>query len=57
MQGDRGAVPEVEGPHDHLHISQVSASDFGQQFDARLDRSLYAQPLVVGGEVIATAET
>jgi len=39
-----------------LAPSQVTASDFGQQFSTQLDGSIYAQPLVIGNTVVATTE-
>jgi hypothetical protein len=39
-----------------LAPSQVTASDFGQQFAVRLDGSIYAQPLVIGNTVVVTTE-
>lgn len=43
------AEPEL-GP------AEVSAGDFGQLFDTRVDGSVYAQPLVIGDTVLITTE-
>jgi hypothetical protein len=39
-----------------LSPAAVSATDFGQQFDTRVDGSVYAQPLVIGDTVVVTTE-
>ncbi|RAG85391.1 hypothetical protein DN069_12090 [Streptacidiphilus pinicola] len=40
-----------------LTPSQVSSSDFGQQFSTAVDGQVYAQPVVVGGTVVVATET
>src|ERR1700738_4298969 len=39
-----------------LTPAAVTSSDFGQQFATQLDGQIYAQPLVVGGTLIAATE-
>jgi hypothetical protein len=39
-----------------LDPASIKASDFGQQFATTLDGQVYAQPLVVGGKLIAVTE-
>ncbi len=39
-----------------LAPAEVTAGDFGQQFDTRVDGSVYAQPLVIGDTVVITTE-